>query len=84
MKYEEAMAGKVGLVYLVLHSVDIEARAELYHNKVQRVLVRVVFAVVAQWVVNLEAQLTSRGVESGAPHVTKKHLHRDLYHTHHV
>lgn len=32
----------------------------------------------AQWVVDLEAQLPSRDFQCDAPHVTKKHLHRDL------
>lgn len=38
----------------------------------------VVLAVVAQRVVDLEAQLASRRFKRGAPHVSKKHLHRDL------
>lgn len=44
----------------------------------RRIFVSVVSAVVAQGVVDLETQLTSREVECGAPHVTEEHLHRDL------
>lgn len=65
-------------MYLLRYPLRIQTGAELNGNKVRRVLVRVVPAVVAQWVVDLETQLTSWNVERGAPHVTKEHLHCDL------
>lgn len=64
--------------YLPRYPLCVQPGTELDYNKVRGVVVRVVPAVVAQRVVDLESQLTSGEVEGGAPHVTKEHLHRDL------
>lgn len=64
--------------YLLIYSLRVQPGTELYDDEVRRIVVSVVFVVVAQRVVDLESQLAPGSIERGDAHVAKEHLHCDL------